>query len=39
VRDMLRSESKNQYSGVTGTKSSDKELLNLLGILLNEKSR
>jgi hypothetical protein len=39
VRDMLRSESKNQYSGVTGTKSSDRELLNLLGILLNEKSR
>lgn len=39
VLHLYRSEAKNQYAGLTGTKSSDRELLNLLGILLNERSR
>ncbi|HUE72452.1 MAG TPA: hypothetical protein VMP01_16325 [Pirellulaceae bacterium] len=39
VLHLYRSEAKNQYVGLTGTKSSDKELLNLLGIVLDEGSR
>jgi len=39
VRDMLYSESKNKYAGVTGTKTSDKELMDLLGVLLDKESR
>jgi hypothetical protein len=36
---LLRSEAKNEYSGLTGTKSSDKELQKLLGVVLDEGSR
>lgn len=39
VRDLLYSEAKNKYAGITGTKSSDKELMKLLGIVLDEGSR
>ena len=39
VLSLLRSEAKNEYSGLTGTKSSDKELQKLLGIVLDEGSR
>ena len=39
VLGLLRSEAKNEYSGLTGTKSSDKELQKLLGIVLEEGNR
>lgn len=39
VRDLLLSESKDPYAGVTGTQSGDEELARLLAIMLDAESR